>query len=126
MIKSSELRLMLYPKNFETTSKFYQNILGFPVLYKWNKNNSKGIMFNTGSAVLEFLYPIKKKPTTGMRISLKVSNVKILWKKLKNKTEVVFPIRDNEWGDTSFSISDPDGNELIFFTPWQKKVKMKK
>ena len=74
-------------------------------------------MFDTGSGIIELLVPKKKYANPqGVDVSLQVKNVGKLWNKLKEKTDIVFPPRDNTWGDTSFCIQDPEGFRLIFFT----------
>lgn len=118
LTKVSEFRLKLYPKNFELVRDFYAKILNFPIIKEWNEGkNNRGVMFNTGGATLELLSPENEhQPVTGCGLSLEVSDVRKLWKKFEKADNVVHPLRDNEWGDTSFGISDPEGLKISFFT----------
>ena len=50
-------------------------------------------------------------------VSLRVSDVQSLWNELKDRSQVIFGLRDNSWGDTSFCIADPGGFRLTFFSP---------
>ncbi|MBI3956340.1 hypothetical protein HY339_03720 [Candidatus Gottesmanbacteria bacterium] len=117
LTKVGEFRLKLYPKDFELVRHFYETVLGFPVIDEWGAGeDEKGVMFDTGVATLELLSPDQYQPVTGCSLSLEVSDVWELWKKFQNGTNIVFGLRDNSWGDTSFKITDPEGFEITFFT----------
>ncbi|HMH70146.1 MAG TPA: VOC family protein [Candidatus Saccharimonadales bacterium] len=114
----SEFRLKLYPKDFVAMRKFYEETLGFIVLNEWDRGETdRGVMFQVGSAVLEVLTPENAyQPIAGSGLSLEVPDVHELWTHLKDEVPVIFELRDNSWGDTSFCIADPEGFELTFFT----------
>lgn len=118
LTKIREFRLKLYPKNFDLVRNFYAEMLQFPITKEWNRReDDRGVMFDTGGATLELLSPEREyKSIAGCGVSLEVSDVWALWGKFKGGNEVVFGIRDNEWGDTSFRIADPEGFEITFFT----------
>ncbi len=118
MIKVTEFRLKLCVQNFETVRDFYLNVLLFPVITQWDHgDDDKGAMFDTGSGIIEIMSPHEKYvPVQGCDVSLQVEDVNQLWESLQNKATVIFPLRKNNWGDTSFCISDPEGFHLTFFT----------
>ena len=121
LTKTSELRVKLYVKDFYKMRRFYKNFLGYPIAAEWAEKNSKGMMFNAGSAVIELLWePGKYNPVKNCRLSLKIKDVWKLWKKVKDHGDIVFHIRDNPWGDTSFAINDPEGFEITFFSPTKR------
>jgi len=113
----SEFRLKLYSKDFAAMRKFYKETLGFAVLNEWDRGETdQGVMFQVGSAVLEVLTPESAyQPIVGSGLSLEVPDVRELWEQLKDQAPVVFELRDNLWGDTSFCITDPEGFEITFF-----------
>jgi len=113
----TEFRLKLYPKDFLKVREFYEKTLGFGVIDEWDRGeHDRGAMFRVGPSVLELLSPEKEyQPITGTGLSLEVPDVRGLWVHLKDKTPVIFELRDNSWGDTSFCVADPEGFELIFF-----------
>lgn len=120
-MKVTELRVKLYPEDFATSKQFYKDILGFEIAREWDRGQTdKGVMFNTGSGVIELLSKGEKENVKGCSLSLEVENVKALWEKLKDNATVVFALRDNSWGDTSFCIADPGNFELTFFTKTSK------
>ncbi len=114
----SEFRLKLYPKNFDASREFYASFLEFPIIKEWNDGvHDRGVMFDTGAGIIELLsYKGTYIPIRGADVSLRVSDVWVLWNTLKTRATVHFPLRDNAWGDTSFAISDPDGFCITFFT----------
>jgi catechol 2,3-dioxygenase-like lactoylglutathione lyase family enzyme len=118
LTKVQEFRLKLYVKDFDKSKEFYQQLLGYPVVNEWDRGEEdKGVMFNTGSAIIELLTPEDGYvPLQGTGISLEVVDVKALWNNIKTQVEIVFELRNNEWGDTSFAIKDPDGYKITFFT----------
>lgn len=114
----SDFRLKLYPKDFYAVRSFYENDLGLLVTKEWDRGEiDKGVMFRVGPATLELLSPESNyQQVIGTDVSWEVLNVQELWQIWKNKPNVVFPLRDNDWGDTSFCISDPEGFKITFFT----------
>jgi uncharacterized glyoxalase superfamily protein PhnB len=74
-------------------------------------------MYDAGSAVFELLEHSSAEPhSPSFDVSLEVSDVQALWNDIRDRAEVVFALRDNPWGDTSFCIADPGGFRLTFFT----------
>ncbi len=118
LAKVKEFRLKLYVKDFSESKNFYQNFLGYPVIKEWDRGEKdRGIMFDTGTTVLEVLTSeAGYKPLQGVDVSWEVEDVGKLWQKFKDYKNVIFELRDNDWGDTSFKIKDPDGFGLTFFT----------
>ena len=117
LTKVKEFRFKLYPKDFPKLKDFYQNILGFPIITEWEESEQdRGVMFNTGTTIIELLPTENFHPVSGCGLSLEVADVWQLWENFKNYQHVEFPLRDNSWGDTSFSIKDPEGLEITFFS----------
>lgn len=118
LTKVKEFRLKMYPKNFNQERHFYEKILEFPVIKEWDRGEEdQGVMFDTGNGIVELLTPENEyAPISGCDVSLEVSDVWELWKKFDGSDNIIFPIRDNDWGDTSFCIADPEGFEITFFS----------
>ena len=116
LTKVQEFRVKLYPKNYQASVLFYRNVLLFPVIKEWDRAADQGTMFDTGLAIIELLHEGNPQPVNGCDLSLEVADVWKLFKDLKQKAKIVFPLRDNEWGDSSFCVADPSGFEITFFT----------
>lgn len=117
-LKVGEFRLKRYPKDFAVVRAFYEDKLGLPVSHEWDSGPAnKGVMFSVGSTTLELLSPPDGyKPVQGADVSWEVTDVKGLWKQLKDNTPIAHDLRHNNWGDTSFQIIDPEGFHITFFT----------
>ena len=111
----SELRVMVDVDNLREVRHFYLNLLG--VTERTLDEPEENIaMFELGEGrVIEFFEEASKERPP-VELSLEVEDVATLWKKLEGAATVVFPLRHNIWGDTSFAIKDPAGCTLTFFT----------
>jgi uncharacterized glyoxalase superfamily protein PhnB len=117
LLQVSEFRLKLYPLNFDATRNFYAETLHFPITEEWdNGPGHQGVMFAVGNTTLELLSPKTPEPIQGTSIALEVPNVEALWEALKDTSSIAHALRYNSWGDTSFSILDPEGFAVTFFT----------
>jgi uncharacterized glyoxalase superfamily protein PhnB len=56
----------------------------------------------------------------GCDLSLEVENVWALWEHFQSSDVIEFTLRDTDWGDTSFCISDPEGFKITFFTRYSR------
>lgn len=117
--KAHELRLKLYVRRFVASEAFYRDVLAYPVIERWDRGEGdRGVLFDTGSGVVELLDAGDDHvPIQGADLSLRVTDLDRLWRHLRQRAEVVHPPRHNPWGDTSFTIADPEGFRLTFFTP---------
>lgn len=124
LTETTQFRLKLYPKDFYKVKDFYENVLGYPILNSWDGDDSKGVLFDTGVAIIELLTPKDGYvQIAGSNVSLQVKNVWSLWKKLKNHTSIVKSLSLAPWGDIGFRIADPEGFQITFFTPSKLKKK---
>jgi catechol 2,3-dioxygenase-like lactoylglutathione lyase family enzyme len=120
LARVTELRVKLYVSDFSARRAFYETVLQWPVLRTWDGAEHQGVMFDTGSGIFELLEETGASPHNhSVDLSLQTENVWKLWDLFKNQNNVVFPLRDNPWGDTSFCIHDPGGFHLTFFSQTQ-------
>jgi catechol-2,3-dioxygenase len=109
-----EFRYILLVRNLASLRSFYDEIFDWPITNQWDR----GVMYDTGAATLELIQDDEAdKPNEASHIAISTSDVWSMFEKLKDKVKIVFPLRDNSWGDTSFQIQDPDGFIITFFTP---------
>jgi uncharacterized glyoxalase superfamily protein PhnB len=121
LIKVTEFRLKLYPKNFDIIRDFYENFLEFKVIEEWNNGDLDiGVMFDVGGTVLELVSSKADEKVYAGYVSLEVSDVLKLWEQLKEYPKQAQDLQHNDWGDTSFSIYDPEGFWITFFTKDKK------
>ncbi len=123
LTKTTQFRLKLYPKDFYKVKDFYENVLGYPILNSWDGVDDKGVMFDTGVAIIELLTPKDRYvPIGGSNVSLQVADVWALWEKLKDHPNIVKPLSLASWGDMGFRMVDPEGYQITFFTPEKLKI----
>jgi len=117
-VEVKEFRLKLYPKDFSKVRHFYEQDLGLAVANQWDRGeNDRGVMFQVGATILELLSPNGEyREIVGADVSWKVADVSELWSQWSGKPNVVFDLRDNDWGDSSFCIADPEGFQITFFS----------
>ena len=112
-----EFRLKLYVSDLAERRRFYEDTIGWPILKDWGS----GVMYQAGPAIFELLNQLNSEPhNSSCDVSLEVPDVHALWHRLSECTFVVFALRENSWGDTSFCIADPGGFRLTFFSPTEK------
>jgi hypothetical protein len=121
LIVTTEARFKLYLTGsvFDETDQFYGNILSLPVQYRWDHHSQdRGVMFDTGSAIIELIDNGKHYGAVrGCGISLAVPDVHALWRYLGSAYASVGSLRDRPWGDTDFTVDDPSGFPVTFFSP---------
>jgi uncharacterized glyoxalase superfamily protein PhnB len=54
---------------------------------------------------------------SGVQFFAQIENVDKKWKEIKNKVEIVDEIETKSWGDREFTIKDPDGYLISFYSP---------
>lgn len=124
-MKVNEFRLKLFPEDYSANYTFFKDVLGFAIKHEWDREDSKGVMFDVGGTTLEFMWPVEdgcKDMATGSGLSLAVDDVWSLFEELQGKVEITHKLRDNSWGDTSFGISAPNGYRISFFTKTAERV----
>ncbi len=125
LTKTTQFRFKMYPKDFYKVKEFYEKVLGYPIVDSWDSPDDKGVMFNTGAAVIEIMTPRKgfNPLIQGTGLSLMVEDVWSLWEKLKNHPNILKPLSTapSSWGDVGFRIKDPEGFQITFFTPAKLK-----
>jgi uncharacterized glyoxalase superfamily protein PhnB len=118
---SKEARIHVYVKNMREMIRFYNKILEFPVVRYWRYAEGDGTIINLGGNSLELFSKGRRnyyhKDFSGCAsFSVRVKDVHKLHDKFCKKNIVIEDLVKNEWGDTSFSLRDPEGNRICFFS----------
>ncbi|MDA1079901.1 MAG: hypothetical protein O2840_04415 [bacterium] len=108
-----EFRFIRLVHDLKVQRAWYEKTFDWPVVDEW----SHGVMFDTGVAVFELIQETDVEASSGSRIAISVPDVWSLFQRIKDHVTLIFPLRDNSWGDTSFRIVDPEGFPITFFTP---------
>jgi predicted enzyme related to lactoylglutathione lyase len=119
-----KLEPFLYVTNLRTSMKFYHDLLGFTVgeLHPDEYNPTFAPLFTDGYKLMleevEVELPAYHKHGacgSGIQLFLEVPNADEIYDRLKGCTQVVDQIANRPWGRT-FSISDPDGYIVSFYS----------
>ncbi len=114
---SDELRIVFRVRKYDQAREFYEQTLGLSVLNEWNRSDSdRGVVYALGRAQLEILKADTDPIAEGTYTYIEVTDVDALWESLAGKVEVIDPIATQEWRHRNFSIRDPNGFKLKFFT----------
>ncbi len=108
---------MIWVENLEESINFYKDILGFEIDGSSDNNwvKIKKDVVKLMLALPNANIPFDKPIFTGS-IYLYTKNVDEIWEKLKDKTEVVYPLEITEYGMKEFAIYDNSGYLLQFGT----------
>lgn len=126
---SKEVRIHIYVKDMKEMVKFYNKFLEFPVVHYWRNKGSEGTMLDIGGNIIELYnqngtyHKYNKNFYGNVSLSLRVNSVHKLYEKLSKKNIQIGELEDNSWGDSSFEVTDIEGNRLIFFSPTISKDK---
>tara|TARA_Y100000310_G_C20328711_1_gene644216 strand:+ start:108 stop:635 length:528 start_codon:yes stop_codon:yes gene_type:complete len=125
---SREARLHIYVSDMKEMVRFYNQILEFPVVRYWRYSDGDGTMLDIGGNIIELFSKGRRNYSNknyygNVSLSIKVKNVSKLYDHFCTKNITLGELVDNNWGDTSFNIIDPEGNRLAFFTPNISKEK---
>jgi len=109
-----------YRKSFE----FYHDILKLKLSSSWQRKDSWGALFSSGSVVIEIIwfpsgegledcaFQMKRKKIS---IDFEVNDIEILFRRLSDSgVDIIDKPHDVPWGFRVFSILDPDGVVVSF------------
>jgi catechol 2,3-dioxygenase-like lactoylglutathione lyase family enzyme len=114
---SDEVRIVLYSSRFEETQKFYRDVLGLVPVKEWDHGEGRrGIVFQLGHTYLEVLQTPSEPKPGDFYIYTKVESIDELWDDLRVQAQVVEPIQSQTWNHRNFTILDPNGYQLKFFS----------
>jgi uncharacterized glyoxalase superfamily protein PhnB len=108
---------ILETKNLKETIEFYTENLDFKCQDVYpNEENICWASLSSGVCEVAFGLPNAhknfKKPALTGSIYMYVENVEELWRKLKDKVEIVYPLEDMNYGMREFGIRDCNGYVL--------------
>ena len=125
---SREARLHIYVSKMDEMVRFYNQILEFPVVRYWRYSDGDGTMLDIGGNIIELFSKGRKNYSNknyygNVSISIRVRDVNKTYDRFCKKNIQISKLETNDWGDSSFSVIDPEGNRLVFFSPNISKEK---
>ena len=108
----------LVTNRFDEVTRFYGELLGFPVLDQWDRSNARGCRFDAGGMRLEIIdnqreqHPRELGETADrVHIVVDVDNIDEAREQIKVDAP---PVQDTSWGSRIFRVMDPDGIPVTY------------
>ena len=108
----------LVTARFDEVTRFYGELLGFPIVTQWDRHNARGLRFDAGGMRLEIIdnereqRPVELgEPADKVHIVIEVENIAEARKRIKVDAP---PPQDTSWGARIFRVHDPDGIPVTF------------
>jgi catechol 2,3-dioxygenase-like lactoylglutathione lyase family enzyme len=108
----------LVTNRFDEVTRFYGELLGFPIVKQWDRANARGLRFDTGGMRLEIIDHEREQrqlelgePADRFHIVIEVENIDEMRQRIKIDAP---PAQDASWGARFFRVHDPDGIPVTF------------
>jgi catechol 2,3-dioxygenase-like lactoylglutathione lyase family enzyme len=108
----------LVTNRFDEVSRFYGELLGFPVVDQWDRPNARGRRFDAGGMRLEIIDNEREQrprelgePGDKVHIVVEVENIEEARERIKVDAP---PVQDTSWGSRIFRVMDPDGIPVTY------------
>lgn len=113
----------LVTNRYNEVTRFYGELLGFPVVEQWDRSNARGQRFDTGGMRLEVMDNTREQhqlklgeAANKFHIVVEVDNIDEARERIKVDAA---PTQDTSWGSRFFLVYDPDGVPVTFLQ-WTK------
>lgn len=122
-----QTRIVLKARRFETTTRFYEQVLGFPRLSSWESEEGRRALFQMGGAVIDVRGRSRGAETTQrdeafdytgpqhkLVLELEVPSAEAVYDELIFRDRNIPGGLHVEEGREVFETHDPDGVKIVF------------
>ena len=103
-------RVLVYPKDFERSLRFYSESLGLHIYREWGSGSNRGVVLFLGGDFLELSSSASTGTSESVGLWLQVRDVDAVRRELEEGgVEVLEAPTDKPWGLREMQIQDPDG-----------------
>jgi len=107
-------RVLLRPRDFERSLRFYAESLGLHVYREWGSGSTRGVVFFLGGGFLELSGSSRTTASENNWLWLQVRDVDAVGHELEvADVQVLEPPTDKPWGLREMQIRDPDGLRIV-------------
>ena len=107
-------RILLHPKDFERTLRFYSESLGLHIYREWGSGSNRGVVYFLGGGFLELSGSSHTSANQNVGLWWQVRDVDAVGDVLKEtRVDVIEPPTDKPWGLREMQIRDPDGLRIV-------------
>ena len=103
---------------FDEVTRFYGELLGFPVIEQWDRSNARACRFDAGGMRLEILDNQRERQPLVLgeaadrfHLAVEVEDIDEAREDIKIDAP---PVTDTSWGARLFMVHDPDGIPVTF------------
>ncbi len=124
---NGEYRVAFFARDYEHTVGYYRDGLELPIMDSWDRGpDDQGTVFRAASGLIEVLkLPRRQEPGTvwdyrapqGVWVAVETDDMDACYRQvLKQGLPIKEHLTDQEWGNRSFRLADPEGIELFVFS----------
>ena len=107
-------RVLLHPKDFERSLRFYSESLGLHIYREWGSGSNRGVVFFLGGGFLELSGSSHTTANENVGLWLQVRDVDAVGNVLtETRVDVIELPTDKPWGLREMQIRDPDGLRIV-------------
>jgi predicted enzyme related to lactoylglutathione lyase len=107
-------RVLLHPKDFERSLRFYSESLGLHIYREWGSGSNRGVVFFLGGGFLELSGSSHTTANENVGLWLQVRDVDAVGAVLtETRVDVIELPTDKPWGLREMQIRDPDGLRIV-------------
>jgi len=121
-------RVVIKARDFDATSRFYEQVLAFPRLHNWDSESGRGVLFLAGGMVIEVHGRSRPEepggrdegwdyqgPDQKMVLELVVPSAEEAYQELLSRERnIPGGLRQDADGSMVFETHDPDGVKIAF------------
>lgn len=114
----------LVTNRFDEVTRFYGELLNFPVVDHWDRTNARGKRFDAGGMRLEIIDNEREAhecdlsiPSNKFHIVVEVEDIEAARSAIKVDAP---PVNETSWGARLFKVLDPDGVPVTYLE-WIEK-----
>jgi predicted enzyme related to lactoylglutathione lyase len=107
-------RVLLHPKDFERSLRFYSESLGLHIYREWGSGSNRGVVFFLGGGFIELSGSSHTTANENVGLWLQVRDVDAVGAVLtETRVDVIELPTDKPWGLREMQIRDPDGLIIV-------------
>jgi predicted enzyme related to lactoylglutathione lyase len=107
-------RVLLHPKDFERSLRFYSESLGLHIYREWGSGSNRGVVFFLGGGFIELSGSSHTTANENVGLWLQVRDVDAVGAVLtETRVDVIELPTDKPWGLREMQIRDPDGLRIV-------------
>jgi predicted enzyme related to lactoylglutathione lyase len=106
--------VLLHPKDFERSLRFYSESLGLHIYREWGSGSNRGVVFFLGGGFIELSGSSHTTANENVGLWLQVRDVDAVGAVLtETRVDVIELPTDKPWGLREMQIRDPDGLRIV-------------